>query len=930
MLVVDDEYELMAALVETLELEGYEAVGSTSGAQALQILKTREFDILLTDLMMPGLDGLAVLRQALEHDPYLVGVLMTGQGTVSTAVEAMKLGAFDYLLKPFRMASVLPMLERALQLRRLRQENLQLHQVVAIYDLSQTIASALDARTILDKTAEAAHNQTGADEVSILLLAPGDAALEVAALRRAPGGGLALGQRLPLEAGIAGWVAREQQPLLLIGPVADKRFQPLYPRPEIQAAICMPMLSAGRLVGVLNVNSLEAGRPFTPAHLRALSILASTAAAALQSAALFERSERLRRYNESILETIAEGLLLVDHRGRITYVNGGGLRLSGYRADEVLGRHWLRFVATIERTAVRQQITAQLDRAETHVEGRFVARDGREIPVLLSTTPFFQPGEPPGMLAVFTDITQQKQTEAQLRLQADLLYAVGQAVVGTDLDGNINYWNTFAEKLYGWSAAEALGQNVREVAHSEDARLLTPLIMAEMLQGRTWSGEFRVERRDGSLVPTQATQSPVHDPNGKLVGIIGISQDITERYQRERELAAISAVSAALRTAQARSEMVPVVLDELLGLLGAAGTALGSYDAASGERVVELARGAWADITGHRLAAASELDGGVFASGQPFVTGQAADDPRLALLLAGGQVGAIACLPLIANGQTTGALWVGRATAFTAGELRLLIALTNIAANALHRVTLHEQVEQRLERLAALRAIDRAIGASLDLRVALNVLLDQVMGQLAVDAAAVLLLNPHTRTLEYAARRGFRTSGDRKRGGLAQDYAGRAVLERRLVSVPDTAAPDPAAARLPLPAGEAFRAYFGAPLIAKGSVVGVLEVYQRQPVQPLPEWLEFLDALAELAAIAIDNARLFDSLQQSNLNLTVAYDATIEGWSRALDLRDKETEGHTQRVTQLCVQLARALGLPEEELVHVRRGGLLHDIGKMG
>ena len=239
-------------------------------------------------------------------------------------------------------------------------------------------------------------------------------------------------------------------------------------------------------------------------------------------------------------------------------------------------------------------------------------------------------------------------------------------------------------------------------------------------------------------------------------------------------------------------------------------------------------------------------------------------------------------------------------------------------------------MEQRLERLAALRAIDRAISASLDLRVALTVLLDQVIGQLGVDAAAVLLLNAHTRTLEYAARRGFRAAGERSRGALTQDYAGRAVLDRRLITVPDTAEASPDAARLALPPGEGFRAYFAAPLIAKGSVVGVLEVYHRSPIHALPEWLEFLDALAELAAIAIDNARLFDSLQHSNLNLTVAYDATIEGWSRALDLRDKETEGHTQRVTQLCLRLGRVMGLPDDELVHVRRGALLHDIGKMG
>jgi putative nucleotidyltransferase with HDIG domain len=120
------------------------------------------------------------------------------------------------------------------------------------------------------------------------------------------------------------------------------------------------------------------------------------------------------------------------------------------------------------------------------------------------------------------------------------------------------------------------------------------------------------------------------------------------------------------------------------------------------------------------------------------------------------------------------------------------------------------------------------------------------------------------------------------------------------------------------------------PLIAKGQVKGVLEVFHRAPLEPGQEWLDFLEALAGQAAIAVDNATLFKDLQRSNVDLRLAYDATIEGWSRALDLRDEETEGHTQRVTEITVELAQRLGFAEEALVQIRRGALLHDIGKMG
>jgi putative nucleotidyltransferase with HDIG domain len=120
------------------------------------------------------------------------------------------------------------------------------------------------------------------------------------------------------------------------------------------------------------------------------------------------------------------------------------------------------------------------------------------------------------------------------------------------------------------------------------------------------------------------------------------------------------------------------------------------------------------------------------------------------------------------------------------------------------------------------------------------------------------------------------------------------------------------------------------PLIAKGEIKGVLEIFQRTRLEPDKEWLDFLDTLAGQAAIAIDSVVQFDKVQRSNSELSQAYNATIEGWSHALDLRDKETEGHTQRVTEMTLKLARLIGLSEADLVQVRWGALLHDIGKMG
>lgn len=236
----------------------------------------------------------------------------------------------------------------------------------------------------------------------------------------------------------------------------------------------------------------------------------------------------------------------------------------------------------------------------------------------------------------------------------------------------------------------------------------------------------------------------------------------------------------------------------------------------------------------------------------------------------------------------------------------------------------------RLQHLAALHAIDMLITSSLDLRVTMKLFLDQSLPQLDMDAGVILLLNNFTQTLEYGASAGFHNPAIKNsKERLGQGSAGKAAFERKVVDIPDFSPSSPEFERGHLLLGDSFASYYAVPLIAKGEVKGVFELFGNHRGKHDAEWLELLDALAVQAAIAIDNATLFNRLQQSNVELTLAYDTTIEGWSKALELRDTETEGHTQRATELTVRVACALGLKEEELVHVRRGALLHDIGKM-
>jgi len=238
------------------------------------------------------------------------------------------------------------------------------------------------------------------------------------------------------------------------------------------------------------------------------------------------------------------------------------------------------------------------------------------------------------------------------------------------------------------------------------------------------------------------------------------------------------------------------------------------------------------------------------------------------------------------------------------------------------------QIRQQIEHLIALRKIDQAISSSFDLNVTLDILLSQVISQLHVDAADVLLLDSTGQMLEYAAGRGFRTNAVETTRVRMDDS--QAAWERRLIHIEYLEYKPDKRLLNPLGASEDFVGYLGVPLMVKGKVRGVLEVFHRAPLQPYPEWLDFLNTLAGQAAIAIENSTLFENLEHSNQELSQAYDATIVGWSRALDLRDKETEGHTLRVTEMTLNLARAFGLPEEQLLDIRWGALLHDIGKMG
>lgn len=359
-LVVDDEFELMTALCESLREQGYAASGFTSGVDALQALHEQDYDLLLLDLMMPKMDGIEVLRKALKIDPNVVSVIMTGHGTVQTAVKAMKAGAFDFVLKPFKMDLLLPVLSRAMEMRRLRNENLQLRESKAIYDLTMAVSLSLDTNVILNKIADAVIEQCGADEVSILLPTRTNTELYVALVRGEQVED-SLGDTIPIQTGGVEWTASNYGTRFRQENVYDTHLFSIRPGQENKSCISIPLLIGGKCVGVLKVSSQKKSS-FPLGKIKALKILASTAASAVENARLYTEVQKAEQNYRSIFENATEGIFQITGDGYYSLVNPSMARILGYDKPEDLVstatdvNYKSLLDGAVERTGIERQI----------------------------------------------------------------------------------------------------------------------------------------------------------------------------------------------------------------------------------------------------------------------------------------------------------------------------------------------------------------------------------------------------------------------------------------------------------------------------------------------------------------------------------------------------------------------------------------------
>jgi signal transduction histidine kinase len=295
LLIVDDETALLRALCDTLEHEGYLTQGFTSGREAIAALREQSFDLLLTDLTMPETDGIELLRACREIDRELACIVMTGQGTIATAVDALKAGALDYVLKPFKMNGLLPVLARALATRRLQLENIQLRESVSIYELSRAITQGLEHGEVVERTLAAAGQHSHVSAVYLLVPTDDGRALHLAG-KAGPGAQPLENAALLLQGSGEQWVdqAREQ----FEAPDGDGDSRVFFAHPfDSRIGVAVPIVAGGKFFGVLGFSSSRSQQRISPGQLKALEILARTAATAFETATLVTQ---LRRMNEEL------------------------------------------------------------------------------------------------------------------------------------------------------------------------------------------------------------------------------------------------------------------------------------------------------------------------------------------------------------------------------------------------------------------------------------------------------------------------------------------------------------------------------------------------------------------------------------------------------------------------------------------------------
>lgn len=768
------------------------------------------------------------------------------------------------------LSTIAGILGMALQnVRLLEDERRRAERLSAILELNVALSEYQDEQTLLASLVEHIAQIAESPTCSIFLISSDEQSAVIVAHKGLPGE-INSGFKVPLDYPLIKSMLERGEPLILWDIDAQApELRTLLFRKDIHGYYVYPLVRGNRVLGAIAVSSLAPRKP-SEAEVLSFRLLANRLAVALENLRLYQQ-ERQTTKQLTLLNRLSQKFATSFDLGLI--YRTAYIELRALFDCPIFGIY--RFQPT-----------------EALLKAAFAAINGEIIDASLL------PDLPAGKGNPYSKAIRTRRP-----------------VILADL-----------QKTHQMSAL-FMQQNRKNTKPAHSA-LIVPLIQGEEVMGILHMQSYEAQKytsEDAAFLSAVGTQLALAISNAEL---------FQETRKQIAELGAISRVSTALRSAENVAQILPILIDEILQLLGTDTGAILLYDGEKGELYTAVARGWMTRLASLPLKPGRGIGGVVFQSGQVYTSEDFTLDP-LALkhqepLVPPGWGGV--CLPIHTATEVIGIIYVAiqHPRRLDKDEIHLLQSLTEIAGSALHRSQLHEQTLKRVQELTALRTVDQAIISSMDLSMILEVLLTQATSLLKVDAAAVLLIDPYSLKLQHAANYGFYTRGiEQTNLFVGQDIAGRVAMTRQAAYIPYL----PEATefeRLHELNGENFHAYYCAPLLAKGKISGVLELFHRSPLTIREEWKELVETLSMQAAIAIENARLFEEIQQSHQQLAIAYESTLEGWARALELRDAETRGHTMRTMELTCRIAELLGMREEEMVHIRRGVLLHDIGKMG
>lgn len=636
----------------------------------------------------------------------------------------------------------------------------------------------------------------------------------------------------------------------------------------------------------------------------------------------------------------------------LDWVAGGFDTITGYTPQEFEAKGGWRAIVHPDDLTIDDEIIARVrENQPVTSELRLVRKTGEIVWLRIFAQPVwdFQQDRLTGVYGATQDITLRRQAEENLNKANALLNITGvmARVGGWEYDVEAGIFNETEELLHIFEMQPGSDFTLTDLLNlfTADARpQISEALQNSILHGQSFYLELPLTTARGTPIWV-SVQAEAEKEGEKVTRLFGAVQDVTKHKLSEEKIRqqtlraeALAKTASNINSKLDLDVVLKSVCEETARALNVPAVVLNMYDLMK-QTVSIVADYGFPAIFKEMY---QDVPLKSVPSSQPPLNNtpiiledlrEYPDFPRYELMES-MDVRTIAVVRIKSKETYIGSLAIfsiGEVREFTADELSLLEGLGNQAAQAITNAHLYENTERQLRNIEALHTIDTAIANSMDIQLTLKVVAEETIKQLGVDAAAILLYKPSTNMLENSVGHGFRlTAQKRVTLQLGEGFAGQVAINWQPIYIPDLTAYHEKNPLSPLFLGEDFVSYYAYPLRAKGQFIGVLEIFKRSRLDPDVEWLSFLENLAGQAAIAIDSIKSFEELQVTNTKLMLAYDATIEGWSRAMDMRDEETEGHTRRVTELTVNVARRVGIPEDLITHIRRGALLHDIGKLG